>query len=263
MHSAKILIVDDEDTVCRTFSKFLASKGYATAIAPNALEAIRTCRNSNIDAVISDIHMPEMDGGELLRELHQDSPKLPVILMSGATDLRSALGYLKEDAFDFLAKPVEPNDLLRTLKRALTPPETEAETPPETRNLGSIKHETFAEPHNCSIISYYQALDASSENTLVQPLRRLLREGVLRKTCILRLADTGYINNIGLNQLLEIQRMLQQDGHNLILVEIPEAVRRYLNLLGYLDFFSTAGSAQEALVSLQRPDQTRSTQGAR
>lgn len=256
MSQASVLIVDDEESVCESYSRFLESKGYATSVAANALQAVRACRNSEIDVVISDIQMPEMSGAELLREIRSEQPHLPVILMSGATDLRTALALLKEDAFDYLEKPVEPAELLATLGRALAQAEeARAKSLPEARNLGSIQHQNSKDRDDCSIVTAYAPLDVNSESTLTQPLRRLLHEGELRNTCVLRLGKVSYINNIGLNQLLAINQTLRNENHNLVIAEMQESVRRYLNLLGYLDYFVTAESVQEALIAIPRTSQ--------
>lgn len=85
----KILIVDDEPEVRKSFAHFLGEHGYDPATAGNALEAIRLCRRGDVAAVVCDFHMPEMNGAELLKQLRADHPGVPVVMMSGVADMRT------------------------------------------------------------------------------------------------------------------------------------------------------------------------------
>ena len=104
-----VLFVDDEKDVCDVFSIYLKKKGYDVHVAQNGLEAFRLLKQVKPDIVITDYDMPEINGIELLKEIKKSDPGMPVIMISGRADMRTAVEALKEDAFDFIEKPVDSN----------------------------------------------------------------------------------------------------------------------------------------------------------
>jgi CheY-like chemotaxis protein len=85
-----VLVVDDEPTLRRGMSRQLRSCGHAVVQAATGAEALEAIESSSPDVVICDIAMPEMDGVSLLRVLHDRDPDLPVILLTGSPDMRTA-----------------------------------------------------------------------------------------------------------------------------------------------------------------------------
>ena len=121
--SAKIMIVDDEPIIIKVTRKYLQAEGYeqfvTTSDSPGALDLIRQERP---DVVLLDIMMPEVDGLTILENLRRD-PELqfiPVIILTASSDRDTKLKALKLGATDFLAKPLDPNDLTARLRNVLT-----------------------------------------------------------------------------------------------------------------------------------------------
>lgn len=97
-----------------------------------------------------------------------------------------------------------------------------------------------------SELTIYRPLDDSSERSLLSALRTMVHDGSLREICIFNLRYVDYINNIGLNHLIEAKSLLKQTNHRMVLVEVREQVHRYLKMLGYLEYFQVVGSMHEA-----------------
>jgi len=102
-----ILIVDDDQRITRTLSDILNISGYQTTEASSGPDVLEKVRAMTFDCVISDIKMPEMDGVELHRRLHEIQPGLPVMLMTAyASDILTSQG-LDEGVVGVLDKPLE------------------------------------------------------------------------------------------------------------------------------------------------------------
>ena len=113
-----IFLIDDDDNVLRSIGRFLRAVGHHVQTACNGLEALRCLEEETPDVVISDIRMPGMDGVALLQEVGERFPDLPVILMTGYQSAETAVAALRERAFDYLKKPIQPEVLLACLERA-------------------------------------------------------------------------------------------------------------------------------------------------
>jgi DNA-binding NtrC family response regulator len=115
----KILIVDDDPGTLASLSRAFALEGYTALTAPSGARALERLREEPVDAVLSDVVMPEMDGLEFLARVRETVPEVPVILMSGQATVDTALKATRLGALDFVEKPVGLDRLLLTLRNAL------------------------------------------------------------------------------------------------------------------------------------------------
>ncbi len=117
---AKILIVDDEDSVRQSVSMILRYARHEVLEDSTGRRALATLEKTNdLDAVICDVKMPEMDGLEALTKITETRPGLPVIMISGHGTIDTAVEATKRGAFDFLEKPLDQDRLLLCLRNAL------------------------------------------------------------------------------------------------------------------------------------------------
>jgi len=116
--SERILIVDDDDALRESLELVLAAEGYEVAAAANAEAALTAVDKSPVDVVLCDIRMPGMDGMELLPSLVRRLPSATVIMMSafGGADL--AIEAMQRGAYDYVAKPFQPSEVLLVLRKA-------------------------------------------------------------------------------------------------------------------------------------------------
>jgi len=118
---ATVLIVDDEESVLEIGAEFLMRAGFQVIAVPGGREGIEAVesRGDEIDAVVLDVVMPDIDGEEALREIRRLRPTMPVILMSGYSEERTAHRFAAEHIDGFLRKPYEPEELTEKLEKAL------------------------------------------------------------------------------------------------------------------------------------------------
>ena len=139
----RVLIVDDDAPLRESLELVLAAEGYEVATAADAESALRRIEDSPIDVVLCDLRMPGMDGLELLPHLVRRLPAATVILMSayGTEDL--AIEAMGRGAYDYLAKPFEPKELLLRINSILrrVPPAEPADILPKVLGLGILRYD--------------------------------------------------------------------------------------------------------------------------
>lgn len=103
-----ILIIDDEASLRQTMARILQRAGYEVTTAVDGREGLALISEHPFDLVYSDIRMPDMNGLELLKIIHEKYPDLPVILFTAQPDLNSAVEAVRSGATDYLLKPLKP-----------------------------------------------------------------------------------------------------------------------------------------------------------
>jgi len=114
----RLLLVDDDPAVLRAYQRILARQGATVTTASDGREAAERVRSGEFDVIISDISMPEMTGIEFLEAVRAHDVDVPVILMTGAPELRSAMRAVEYGAFQYLEKPVAGDRLCEAVVRA-------------------------------------------------------------------------------------------------------------------------------------------------
>lgn len=114
-----VLLLDDDPAVLRTYARVLERAGFVVVRRSSAADVTHVLCDGVVNAVVSDISMPGMDGTEVLRMVRERDPDIPVILMTGAGDLRSAAKAVELKAMRYLLKPVDPRVLVETVGDAV------------------------------------------------------------------------------------------------------------------------------------------------
>lgn len=115
----RVLIVDDDPSLLRLLTIRLTAANYLVKSAASAKAALGTLSSFNPQLVISDLRMEGMDGMALFERIRQQSPNLPVIIMTAHGTIPDAINATKQGVFSFLTKPFESQELLDTVKQAL------------------------------------------------------------------------------------------------------------------------------------------------
>ncbi len=116
---ARILVVEDTADVRDLCTRLLRYNGYTVSMAENGRVALDMLRQEDYDLVLTDLHMPEMNGMELLQSLHQHQIDVDKLVFTAFAEVETAKQALKLGAFDYLTKPVDANDLERTVHTCL------------------------------------------------------------------------------------------------------------------------------------------------
>ena len=115
----KLLIVDDELSVRDSLGKWFREEGYEVTTAENASEALTRLSEQRWDAALVDIKMHGIDGIKLQRRMHEADPELIVIIMTGYASVETAVAALKNGAYDYVTKPLDPDEIAHLVKNAL------------------------------------------------------------------------------------------------------------------------------------------------
>jgi len=113
-----MLIVDDEPSVRESLKHWFIPEGYRVETAAGATEALDKLRDSSFDIALLDIKMPGMDGIELQQRLKEIDSQLAIIIMTAYATVDTAIQALKQGAYDYITKPVDPDDLSRLIRNA-------------------------------------------------------------------------------------------------------------------------------------------------
>jgi DNA-binding NtrC family response regulator len=115
----KLLIVDDELSVRDSLGKWFREEGYEVTTVENASDALTRLAEQRWDAALVDIKMHGTDGIELQRRMHEIDPELIVIIMTGYASVETAVTALKNGAYDYVTKPLDPDEIAHLVKNAI------------------------------------------------------------------------------------------------------------------------------------------------
>ena len=114
-----ILVVDDDKSILRTFTRILQKSGYEIDVAETGKEAMEKTENRHFDLALVDIRLPDMDGTDLLAKLKKPLQHTVKIMITGFPSLETGVKALDEGADAYLVKPVKPQELLMLLDEKL------------------------------------------------------------------------------------------------------------------------------------------------
>jgi DNA-binding NtrC family response regulator len=118
-HVQNLLVVDDDAAMRQLLASLFRERGYPVQEAASAQEALEQARETDFDAVLSDIKMPGKTGIDMVGEMRRIRPETPVVLMTAFGSIDSAVEAMRAGAFDYITKPFEPEAVLLTVERAL------------------------------------------------------------------------------------------------------------------------------------------------
>ncbi|MBI5027110.1 MAG: sigma-54-dependent Fis family transcriptional regulator [Nitrospirae bacterium] len=119
MRKGSILVVDDERSQREILKTILEDEGYETYLASGGKEALKTFKEFRHDLILTDLKMPDMDGIELMDSIPEEPLQPAIIIMTAHRTISSAVEAIRKGAFDYLTKPLDKEELLIVLKRAM------------------------------------------------------------------------------------------------------------------------------------------------
>jgi two-component system response regulator HydG len=140
----KILLIEDDISFCKLLEKFLVKKAYEVTISFSAAEARIAVKKESFDLILTDLRLPDSDGIGLMAEFKDAYPQIPVILMTGYSDVNTAVKAIKNGAADYISKPFNPDEVLLVITNALQTPQTESpakENKPAKKQIAATENE--------------------------------------------------------------------------------------------------------------------------
>ena len=170
-----VLIIDDEKNIREGLAAALEMEGYTVALAADGKQGLARMVKGDIDLVITDLRMPEISGEQVLAKVAAENPGVPVIVLTGHGSIDSAVEAMRNGAYDFLTTPLNLDQLILIVKRAL-----------ESREL-AIKHRELLEQLN-SRKSFESIIGKSAE---MQKIFATVRKAADSKASVLITGESG------------------------------------------------------------------------
>lgn len=146
----KILVIDDDNDMCLLLNRFLTRHGYEVNGINSGKAAMEWLKKNEPNLVLCDFRLEDMTGAELLVKIKEMHPAVPVIIITGYSDVKDAVEVMKMGAYDYVTKPLFPDEILLTIKKALSEepqenaaakrPVTQGSATPSTAGGGKAKN---------------------------------------------------------------------------------------------------------------------------
>ena len=119
MPAAHVLVIDDEKVICEGCRLSLGEEGYLVMYGTSGQEGLNKLKGHDFDLLLLDIKLPDIDGLQILAEVRQTHPQMPVIVMTGYASVQNAVAAMKNGAFDYLSKPFSEEELAHAVAKAI------------------------------------------------------------------------------------------------------------------------------------------------
>lgn len=133
----KILIIEDDMDMSQLLKRFLTKHGFDVELAQNGKRGIEAFTASQPDLVLCDFRLGDLEGTEVLNKIKDIEPNIPFIMMTGYSDIRTAVNVMKLGAYDYLAKPLLPDETLQLIQRALANKQSSVRIVEQETNINS------------------------------------------------------------------------------------------------------------------------------
>jgi DNA-binding NtrC family response regulator len=116
---SKVLLIEDEESLASALQRVLEVEGYDVAMFTDSNKGLNAARSGDYEVVVTDLKMPGLSGMDIIKELHEVKPQLPVILMTGHHTTDVAIEAMKFGAYDYILKPPDPPEFLALIEKAV------------------------------------------------------------------------------------------------------------------------------------------------
>src|SRR3954471_2154929 len=125
----KILVIDDDRDMCLLLKRFLSKHGFEVEEANTAKRATEMLDATEYDLVLCDFRLDNIDGKTMLVRIKEKYPHMPVIIITGYSDIKIAVEVMKLGAYDYITKPLFPDEIILTIRKALEKSQTSPAVP--------------------------------------------------------------------------------------------------------------------------------------
>jgi two-component system response regulator HydG len=163
---SSILIIDDDIDICLLLERFLSREGFEAYACSTGTKGLEILKEKKIDVILCDYRLPDGDGRTYLQKFKQVAPQVQVIIITGYSDVKIAIDVIKTGAYDYVTKPLLPDEILNTIKKAMAASGTEKEK--------TVKSSLAEETIRNSSASGSEVKYISGSSSLAQELRHQL-----------------------------------------------------------------------------------------
>jgi two-component system response regulator HydG len=121
---SKVLIIDDDLDMCRLLERFLVRNSFEVRFAHTGKKGLEEVQNFPPDVILCDFRLEDTDGKDLLLQIKSMLPEVPVIIITGYSDIKIAVEVIKHGAYDYVTKPLFPQEILITINKAIADAKT-------------------------------------------------------------------------------------------------------------------------------------------
>src|SRR6185437_2547798 len=136
----KILVIDDDRDICLLLNRFLSRRGYEVIEMFTGKKALTWLDSNKPDLIMCDYRLGDMDAMEILTNIKARYPEMPVIIITGYSDMRTAVKVMKMGAYDYITKPLLPDEIIHTIQQAIEHGETHSATPAAKKQAPAAEH---------------------------------------------------------------------------------------------------------------------------
>jgi len=154
----KILLVDDDPGIRDSFQNVLTQAGYSVVSVSTGLDALDAHEKEKPDLILLDLKLPDIDGMKVLEKLKLKDPSLPILIISGYSTMNSVISAIKQGAYDFLPKPLDPEFIMMDIEKALKIKELENEVAELRKELEEPKGEYVLIGNNPKMQEIYKTI---------------------------------------------------------------------------------------------------------
>ncbi|MFY7829643.1 MAG: sigma-54-dependent transcriptional regulator [Flectobacillus sp.] len=143
----KILVIDDDTDICMLLRRFLTKNGYEVAISKSGNGGLVLLDEFHPDLVMTDFRLGDMTGATILQKIQEKKPQLPVLIITGYSDIKTAVNVMKMGAIDYITKPLFPDEILVTIQNALQKTTQTTSTLPTKSKATNAKKSLIQKDH--------------------------------------------------------------------------------------------------------------------
>ena len=205
---AKILLIEDDVPFCKLLEKFLIKKSFEVVTAFSASEAKTKIKETNFELIITDLRLPDYDGIQLMSDFKAEYPTIPVVLMTGYSDVSTAVKAIKNGAADYISKPFNPEEVLLVITNALSSeessPKENVASPKTTKRINKSSDNKFVKGISAAsqkLAEYIELVSPTNMSVLVigesgtgkEVIAKSIHENSARKNANFIAVDCGSI----------------------------------------------------------------------
>ncbi len=125
---SKILIIDDDTFICQSLQKQLQNKGYKASVAFSGNSGLKRIKAEQFDMILCDFRLPDIDGMQVLKQMHKQELNAPFVIITAYADVRMAVKLMKMGAYDYLTKPIQTDEIVSLIEKTTKKPSKKRST---------------------------------------------------------------------------------------------------------------------------------------